>query len=170
MKSRKPPKSKAPEALRIVVVAPDLVVSDPDDEHAKSQAERSRALRIGLLENGFNLIATLPGDVFLADRINQLQPDLIIVDAESEAREARRVRDEAKKCLRHASFQLGKAAYEIDEFLKEFSTARIPIRRQVILNEAIAHLVTNVLPNLGIAEMARVQVQLALRDYVKSSV
>jgi len=34
----------------------------------------------------------------------------------------------------------------------------------VILNEAIGHLVANVLPNLGIAEMARVQVQLALRD------
>ena len=47
--------------------------------------------------------------------------------AELRAQEARRVRDEAKKCLRHASFQLGKAAYEIDEYLKEFSTARIPI-------------------------------------------
>ena len=35
---------------------------------------------------------------------------------------------------------------------------------------AIAHLVANVLPNLGIAEMARVQVQLALRDYVKNAV
>ena len=70
--------------------------------------------------------------------------------AELRAQEARRVRDKAKKCLRHASFQLGKAAYEIDEYLKEFSTARIPIRRQVILNEAIEHLVANVLPNLGI--------------------
>ena len=88
--------------------------------------------------------------------------------AELRAQEARRVRDKAKKCLRHASFQLGKAAYEIDEYLKEFSTARIPIRRQVILNEAVEHLVANVLPNLGIAEMARVQVQLALSDYVKS--
>ena len=88
--------------------------------------------------------------------------------AELRAQEARRVRDKAKKCLRHASFQLGKAAYEIDEYLKEFSTARIPIRRQVILNEALEHLVANVLPNLGIAEMARVQVQLALSDYVKS--
>ena len=99
----------------------------------------------------------------------------VVMDEDEEmqelrAQEARRVRDEAKMCLRHASFQLGKAAYEIDEYLKEFSTARIPIRRQVILNEAIAHLVANVLPNLGIAEMARVQVQLALRDYVKSAV
>ena len=76
------------EPLRIVVVAPDLVVRDPTDDHAVEQAGRSRSLRIGLLENGFNLIATLPADVFLADRIAQLQPDLIIVDAESDARDA----------------------------------------------------------------------------------
>jgi response regulator NasT len=88
MRTSKPSKKKLPAALRIVVVAPDLDISDPYDDHAKSQAARSRALRIGLLENGFNLIATLPGDVFLADRISQLQPDLIIVDAESEARDA----------------------------------------------------------------------------------
>jgi response regulator NasT len=76
------------EPLRIVVVAPELAVSDPTDEHEIQQAERSRSLRIGLLENGFNLIATLPADVFLADRIAQLQPDLVIVDAESAARDA----------------------------------------------------------------------------------
>ena len=76
------------EPLRIVVVAPDLVV-DPDDDHGIDQAERSRSLRIGLLENNFNLIATLPADSFLAERIAQLAPDLIIVDAESAARDAR---------------------------------------------------------------------------------
>ena len=76
------------DALRIVVVAPDLAIADPDDEHAATQAERSRALRIGLLENKFNLIAVLPTDTFLAERLAQLQPDLIIVDAESEARDA----------------------------------------------------------------------------------
>ncbi len=70
-----------------MVVAPDLA-SDPADADACRQAGRSRALRIGLLEAGFNLVATLPGDMFLADRIAQLQPDLIIVDAESEARDA----------------------------------------------------------------------------------
>lgn len=86
---RAPPQKPGPQvALRILVVAPDLVVEDPEDDHALNQAERSRALRIGLLESGFNLIATLPADVFLADRIHQLQPDLIIVDAESEARDA----------------------------------------------------------------------------------
>ena len=76
------------QALRIVVVAPDLTISDPGDDYAISQAERSRNLRIGLLENGFNLVAVLPGDTFLHERLSQLQPDLIIVDAESDARDA----------------------------------------------------------------------------------
>lgn len=76
------------EALRIVVVAPELAIEDPDDAHAVSQVERSRALRIGLLEDGYNLIAVLPADAFLDQRIAQLQPDMVIVDAESEARDA----------------------------------------------------------------------------------
>ncbi|MDP3654370.1 MAG: ANTAR domain-containing protein [Rhodoferax sp.] len=76
------------DALRIVVISPDLDVCDPEDTHAFNQAERSRSLRICLLENGFNLIAVLPADVFLQERLRQLQPDLIIVDAESEARDA----------------------------------------------------------------------------------
>ena len=75
-------------ALRIVVVAPDLSVDDPSDAHALRQAERSRSLRIGLLENGFNLIAVLPADPFLRERLAQLDPDMVILDAESEARDA----------------------------------------------------------------------------------
>lgn len=73
--------------LRIVVVAPELE-TDPADREAWEEAERSRNLRIGLLESGFNLVAVLPADPFLADRINQIAPDMIIVDAESGARDA----------------------------------------------------------------------------------
>ena len=50
------------EALRIVVVAPDLDITDPEDTHALQQAERSRSLRIALLDNGFNLVAILPAE------------------------------------------------------------------------------------------------------------
>ena len=74
------------DSLRIVVVAPELADLPPDDEHALAQAQRSRALRIGLLESGYNLIATLPADMYLPERLAQLQPDMVIVDAESEAR------------------------------------------------------------------------------------
>ena len=76
------------QALRIVVIAPELAIADPADAYAITQAERSRSLRIGLLENGFNLVAVLPADTFLNERLTQLQPDMIIVDAESQARDA----------------------------------------------------------------------------------
>jgi response regulator NasT len=76
------------DALRIVVVAPDLAVADPGDEYAVQQAARSRMLRIGLLENNYNLVASIPADTFLAERLAQLQPDLIIVDTQSAARDA----------------------------------------------------------------------------------
>jgi response regulator NasT len=76
------------QTLRLVVIAPDSLQPDVGDDYAVEQAERSRALRIGLLEAGYNVIAVLPTDTFLAERLAQLQPDMIIVDAESEARDA----------------------------------------------------------------------------------
>jgi response regulator NasT len=76
------------QTLRLVVIAPDSLNPDASDAHAVLQAERSRALRIGLLENGYNIVAVLPTDTFLDERLAQLQPDMIIVDAESEARDA----------------------------------------------------------------------------------
>ena len=76
------------QALRIVVVATDLLPEGEDLDAQQEMIERSNTLRIGLLESGFNLVATLPPDVFLTERIEQLQPDLIIVDAESDARDA----------------------------------------------------------------------------------
>jgi two-component system, response regulator / RNA-binding antiterminator len=68
--------------LRIVIVAPEL-----SDVQSDGEAERSRSLRIGLLQNGYNIVAVLPADVFLPDRLAQISPDMIIVDAESEARD-----------------------------------------------------------------------------------
>ena len=76
------------QSLRLVVIAPDSLQPDSGDSYAVEQAERSRALRIGLLEAGYNIIAVLPTDTFLAERLAQLQPDMIIVDADSEARDA----------------------------------------------------------------------------------
>jgi response regulator NasT len=74
-------------ALRIVIVAPESLEPDPQDTDARVEAERSRSLRIGLLENGYNIVAVLPTDVFLPERLAQIQPDMIIVDAQSQARD-----------------------------------------------------------------------------------
>lgn len=74
--------------LRIVIVAPENLNPGPDeDTEALEEADRSRSLRIGLLEGGYNIVAVLPSDIFLPERIAQIQPDLIIVDAESQARD-----------------------------------------------------------------------------------
>lgn len=79
-------KSAAPP-LRIVVAT---TVADPQQYDAAALAEQSRranALRIGLLEAGYDLVASLPADMYLPERIAQLQPDLIIIDADSDARD-----------------------------------------------------------------------------------
>ncbi|MBK6367049.1 MAG: ANTAR domain-containing protein [Polaromonas sp.] len=72
--------------LRIVVITPDAMASENEDDIVLES--RSRSLRIGLLESGYNLIASLPCDSFLPERLAQLQPDMIIVDAQSGARDA----------------------------------------------------------------------------------
>lgn len=58
-----------------------------DDLAQQAQVARARALRIGLLEAGYDIVASLPADLYLPERIAQLQPDMIIVDAESDARD-----------------------------------------------------------------------------------
>ncbi|MFL9877870.1 ANTAR domain-containing protein [Herbaspirillum rhizosphaerae] len=76
--------------LRIVVVNTIIDHVDESDESNDAlheQAERGKALRIGLLEAGYNIIASLPADLYLPERIAQLQPDMIIIDAESDARD-----------------------------------------------------------------------------------
>jgi hypothetical protein len=77
------------------------------------------------------------------------------------SKEAKR---DALKCLRSSSQQLAKAAYQVDELIEEFQRARIPVRRQAIVNQAIEHLVTNVLPLLKISELASIQARMAVWD------
>lgn len=76
-----------PATLRIVIVAPDSLIGSDLDPGAQTEAERSRSLRIGLLEHGYNIVAVLPADPYLPDRLAQIGPDMIIVDAESQARD-----------------------------------------------------------------------------------
>jgi response regulator NasT len=77
----------ASQSLRIVVVNTVIQSEDELQEHAQAQLARSRALRIGLLQAGYNIIAVIPGDLYMSERIAQLQPDMIIIDAESDSRD-----------------------------------------------------------------------------------
>ncbi len=83
MKSRQ----AVPPKLRIVVATTLANPDEQDDAALAAQVRRGNALRIGLLEAGYDLVASLPADMYLPERIAQLQPDLIIIDAESDARD-----------------------------------------------------------------------------------
>jgi response regulator NasT len=71
--------------LRIVVVT--TVPAADDSSATPGQAVRSAALHSGLLESGYDIVASLPADIFLPERIAQLRPDLIIIDTDSDARD-----------------------------------------------------------------------------------
>ena len=73
--------------LRIIVVNTIINAEDESDASLRAQAERGSALRIGLLQAGYDIVASLPADIYLPDRIAQMQPDMIIIDAESDARD-----------------------------------------------------------------------------------
>src|SRR5450830_1671297 len=79
--------SKPLHKLRIVVVNTISVAGHEMDAALQAQAQRGAALRIGLLEAGYDIVASLPADIYLPERIAQLQPDMIIIDAESDARD-----------------------------------------------------------------------------------
>jgi response regulator NasT len=74
------------QKLRLVIVLPVPLSVEPDDDEV-AEVERSRVLRLALLEAGYNVVATLPGDAFLPGRIAEIQPDMIVVDAESQGRD-----------------------------------------------------------------------------------
>ncbi len=64
--------------LRIVLVHPP---------HESDASLRAAALQAGLVEAGYEIVASLPADLDLPEQIARLQPDMIIVDAESDARD-----------------------------------------------------------------------------------
>lgn len=147
------------DSLRIVVVAPDLNVAD-DDLQALQQAERSRALRIGLLENGYNLVAVLPADPFLTERLAQLRPDLVIVDAESEARDA----------LEHVVMATREAPRPIVLFTNDSDTSHV---RDAVAAGVTAYIVAGleaarIRPILDVA-LARFEHEQALRAELDSA-
>lgn len=80
-------KLPAPSPLRIVLATSAADLHHDDPALLAAQASRARALQIGLIEAGYQLLACLPADMFLPERIAQLQPDLIVIDAESDARD-----------------------------------------------------------------------------------
>ncbi len=65
-----------------------IAIEGDDDPDFEAQTARGNALHIDILQIGYNISASIPANLYLPDRITQLQPDRIIIDAESDARDA----------------------------------------------------------------------------------
>lgn len=141
--------------LRIVIIAPESLTPGPEaDADLHGAAERSRSLRIGLLESGYNIVAVLPPDMFMPERLAQIQPDLIIVDAESQARDT----------LEHVVMATRDARRPIVLFTDDEDTSHV---RDAIAAGVTAYVVAGlaparVKPVLDVA-MARFQVEESMR-------
>ncbi len=121
-------------ATRIVIVASEPLGGEPDDEATALEMERSRSLHIGLLEAGYNIVAVLPVDTFLPERLAQIQPDMIIVDAESQARDT----------LEHVVMATRDARRPIVLFTEDSDTSHV---RAAIASGVTAYVVAGLAPD-----------------------
>lgn len=74
--------------LTLAVITAAATVPDLDDEDGWAEADRLRVLVAGLRDAGYRVGAVLPADAQLHDRLTALAPDVLVVDAESGARDA----------------------------------------------------------------------------------
>jgi two-component system, response regulator / RNA-binding antiterminator len=74
--------------LRLAIVTTSMHASDASDEATRDEAGRVRDLIRGLEAAGHRVDAVLAADPSLAPRLASIEPDVLIVDAESGARDA----------------------------------------------------------------------------------
>ncbi|HET9205931.1 MAG TPA: ANTAR domain-containing protein [Burkholderiaceae bacterium] len=74
--------------LMLAVITAAATVPDLHDEDGWAEADRLRVLVSGLRDAGYRVGAVLPADANLHDRLTALAPDVLVVDAESGARDA----------------------------------------------------------------------------------
>ena len=153
-----------------IVAVNSLVAPEGADAAAQEQAERARALRIGLLESGYNILAALPPDADLAEQMARLQPDVIIVDAQSDAALKKLVAataDERRpivcftedndKVKMHAAIEAGVFAYVVAGLSAE--------RVIAVLDVAIAHFEVD--QKLRHEQLAETKLKLAERKVIE---
>ncbi len=78
----------SPRPLRLAIITTSTQLPDPADQGAWDEASRLGDLLRGLEAAGHHVDALLAADVSLAERLATLAPDVLIVDAESGARDA----------------------------------------------------------------------------------
>ncbi|HEX5684449.1 MAG TPA: ANTAR domain-containing protein [Ideonella sp.] len=122
----------APE-LRLAVITLSAHVPDLADQDGWDEALRLRALVHGLRVGGYQIAGVLGADALLPDKLAALAPDVLIVDAESGARDA----------IEHVVWATRDAPRPIVLFTEEHDPAHM---REAVAAGVVAYVVAGLAP------------------------
>ena len=156
--------------LRLAVITLSAHIPDLADDEGWDEALRLRALIHGLEQGGYQVAGVLGADARLPDRLAELAPDVLIVDAESGARDA----------IEHVVWASRDAPRPIVLFTEEHDPSHV---REAVAAGVVAYVVAGLAPervrpviDVALArfeheqqlrtELASARTQLAERDIV----
>jgi two-component system, response regulator / RNA-binding antiterminator len=123
----------SPSELRLAVITLSAHVPDLADQDGWDEALRLRDLVHGLQVGGFHIVGVLGADAHLPDRLAALAPDVLIVDAESGARDA----------IEHVVWATRDAPRPIVLFTEEHDPAHM---REAVAAGVVAYVVAGLAP------------------------
>lgn len=140
--------------MTLAVITAAATVPDLDDEAGWTEADRLRLLVAGLRDAGYRVAGVLAADAQLPDLLAQLAPDVLVVDAESGARDA----------IEHVVWATRDAPRPIVLFTDEHDPAHV---REAVAQGVVAYVVAGlaaerVRPVIDVA-LARFEHERALR-------
>ena len=119
--------------LRLAVITMAANVPDLSDEDGWAEALRLRALVRGLRDGGYEIAGVLGADAHLPEKLATLAPDVLIVDAESGARDA----------IEHVVWATQDAPRPIVLFTEEHDPAHV---REAMAVGVVAYVVAGLAP------------------------
>jgi response regulator NasT len=122
-----------PALLRLVVITAASRLPDLSDSDGWNEAQRLRGLIDGLERGGHRVAGVLGADADLPERLAALAPDILIVDAESGARDA----------IEHVVWATREAPRPIVLFTDEHDPAHM---REAVASGVVAYVVAGLAP------------------------
>ena len=119
--------------LVLAVITAAATVPDLDDEEGWAEADRLRVLVAGLRDAGYRVGAVLAADAQLHEQLTALAPDVLVVDAESGARDA----------IEHVVWASRDAPRPIVLFTDEHDPAHV---REAVAQGVVAYVVAGLAP------------------------
>lgn len=119
--------------LTLAVITAAATVPDLDDEEGWAEADRLRLLVAGLRDAGFRVAGVLAADARLTEHLAALAPDVLVVDAESGARDA----------IEHVVWATRDAPRPIVLFTDEHDPAHV---REAVAQGVVAYVVAGLDP------------------------